>query len=59
MVRIHKENNIFISDIKRVVSYSQKLTIVIITIPIIIRACTMITAIMSSLNTPTVTYAAD
>ena len=59
MVRIHKENNIFISDIKRVVSYSQKLTIVIITIPIIITACTMITAIMSSLNTPTVTYAAD
>ena len=58
MVRIHKENNIFISDIKRV-SYSRKLTIVIITIPIIITACTMITAIMSSLNTPTVTYAAD
>ena len=48
MVRIHKENNIFISDIKRVVSYSQKSTIVIITIPIIITACTMITAIMSS-----------
>lgn len=47
MVRIHKENNIFISDIKRV-SYSRKLTIVIITIPIIITACTMITAIMSS-----------
>ena len=58
MVRIHKENNIFISDIKRV-SYSRKLTIVIITIPIIITAYTMITAIMSSLNTPTVTYAAD